>query len=110
MRKRTISDHSYRRPDRQGKLYILRPKGFWGTLLPVAAFMLLLLLVVAFLLLFLSGLVAVAVIGIGYAWWNVRKLRRAHPPEDEEVIELAASEYRSLEEPRGKDRRKEAER
>src|SRR6478672_7552639 len=104
MRKRNTSDHSSMRPDRQGKLYILRPRGFWGKLLPVAAFMLLLPLVVAFLLLFLSGLVAVAVIGIGYAWWHVRKLRRAHPPEEEEVIELAASEYRSLEEPRGQDR------
>jgi hypothetical protein len=110
MRQRNLSDRSYTRQDRLGKLYVLRLSGFWGNWVAVALLMLLVPLVVAFFLLFLSGLVAVTVVGIGYAWWNVRKLRRVRTPYDEETIELAASEYHSLEEARGKDRSKEAER
>jgi hypothetical protein len=110
MRKRIISDRSYMRQDQQGKLYVLRLSGFWGNWVAVAMLMLLVPLVLAFLLLFLSGLVAVTVIGIGYAWWTVRKRRRVRPSDDEETIELAASEYHSLEEPLGKVRRKKAER
>ena len=110
MRKRNTSDRSYTRQDRQEKLYVLRLSGFWGHLVAIAMLLLLVPLVVAFFLLFVSGLVAVTGIGIGYAWWHVRKLRRVRPPDDEETIELAASEYHSLEEPRGKGRRKEAER
>jgi hypothetical protein len=110
MSKRNISDRSYMRQDQQGKLYVLRLSGFWGNWVAVALLMLLVPLVVAFFLLFLSGLVAVTVIGIGYAWWTVRKLRRVRPSDDEETIELTASEYHSLEEPIGKERRKKAER
>ena len=110
MSKRNISDRSYTRQDQQGKLYVLRLSGFWGNWVAVAMLLLLVPLVVAFLLLFVSGLVAMTVIGIGYGWWTVRKRRRVCPPYDEETIELAASEYHSLEEPRGKVRRKEAER
>lgn len=110
MKKRNISDRSYTRLDQQGELNGLRLSGFWHKLLPIAALILLLPLVVAFFILFFSGLVAVAVIGIGYAWWNVRKLRRVRTPYDEDAIELAASEYRSLEEPREKARGKELER
>ncbi len=58
---------------------MLRLSGFWGTM--AAGAMLLLPLVVAFFLFFLSGLVAVTVIGIGYAWWMMRKLRYVHPPD-----------------------------
>jgi len=110
MSKRTISDRSYMRRDHQGKLYGLRLGGFWSNWVAVVMLMLLVPLVLAFFLLFLSGLVAVTVIGIGYAWWTVRQLRGGRPAEDEETIELAASEYHSLEEPRGKVRRKKAER
>ena len=108
MRKRNTSDRSYTRQDRQGQLYVLSLSGFWGKLVAVAMLLLLVPLVVAFFLLFVSGFVAVTV--IGYAWWQVRKLRRVRPPDEEEIIELAASEYHALEEPRGKVRRKEAER
>ena len=95
MRKRRTTDRSYTRPGPPRKLYVLRLSGFWGTLVPVAT-LLLLPLVFAFFLFFISGLVAVAVIGTGYVWWRVRKLRRVRTPADEEVIELAASEYHSL--------------
>lgn len=110
MSKRNISDRSYMRQDHQGKRYVLRLSGLWGNWVVVALLMLLVPLVLAFFLLFLSGLVAVAVIGIGYAWWTVRKLRRVRPSDDEKTIELAASEYHSLAEPLGKERRKKAER
>jgi len=109
MTKGNSADRSYTRHDRQGELYGLRPRGYWGTLVPVAALMLVLPLVLAFFL-FLSGLVAVAVIGTGYAWWRLRKLRPVRPPADEEAIELAASEYLTLEPPGGKARGDEAER
>ena len=110
MSKRHISDRSYMRRDHQGKLSVLRLSGFWGTWVAVALLMLLVPLVLAFFLLFLTGLVAGTVIGIGYAWWTVRQLRGVRPSDDEETIELAASEYHSLEEPIGKVRRKKAER
>ena len=110
MRKRNTSDRLDTRQDQQGKLYVLRLSGFWGNWVAVAMLMLLVPLVLAFFLLFLSGLVAVTVIGIGYAWWTVRKLRRVRPPDDEATIELAASEYHSIDEPRRKVRSKEAER
>jgi hypothetical protein len=109
MRKRNTSDHSYTRPDSQGTMYVLRLSGFWGTLIAIATLLLLLPLVMAFFLLFVMGLVAVAVIGIGYAWWHGKKLRRVHTPY-EDVIELSASEYHALEEPGGKTRGTEAER
>lgn len=110
MTKRNISDHSYTRPDRQGTMYVLRLSGFWGNLIAIAALLLLLPLVMAFFLLFVVGLVAVAVIGIGYAWWNVKKRRRMHAPYEENAIELAASEYHALEEPGGKARDTEVKR
>jgi uncharacterized protein HemY len=110
MTKRNISDRSYTRPNRQGKMYVLRLNGFWGNLIAIAALLLLLPLVMAFFLLFVVGLVAVAVIGIGYAWWNVKKRRRVHAPHEEDAIELAASEYHALEEPRGKARDTEVKR
>jgi hypothetical protein len=110
MSKRNISDRSYMRRDHQGKLYVLRLSGFWGSWVTVVMLVLLVPLVLAFFLLFLAGLVVVTVIGIGYAWWTVRKLRRVRPSDNEETIELAASEYHSLEEPRGKVRCKKAER
>jgi hypothetical protein len=109
MRKQNTSDHSYTQQDQQGKLYVLRLSGFWGKVAAGAMLLLLVPLVVAFFLFFVSGLVAVTVIGIGYAWWTMRKLRRMHPPEDEATIELAASEYHALEGPRGKGRSKEVE-
>jgi len=110
MTKRNISDHSYTRPNRQGKMSVLRLSGFWGNLIAIAALLLLLPLVMAFFLLFVVGLVAVAVIGIGYAWWNVKKRRRVHVPNEEDAIELAASEYHAFEEPRGKARDTEVKR
>ena len=110
MTKRNISDHSYTRPDRQGTMYVLRLNRFWGNLIAIAALLLLLPLVMAFFLLFVVGLVAVAVIGIGYAWWNVKKRRRVHVPNEEDAIELAASEYHAFEEPRGKARDTEVKR
>ena len=67
MRKRNTSDRLDTRQDQQGKLYVLRLSGFWGNWVAVAMLMLLVPLVLAFFLLFLSGLVAVTVIGIGYA-------------------------------------------
>lgn len=99
MTKRNISDRSYTRLNRQGKMYMLRLNGFWGNLIVMAALLLLLPLVMAFFLLFVVGLVAAAVIGIGYAWWNVKKHRPVHAPYKEDAIELAASEYHALEEP-----------
>ena len=110
MTKQNISDHSYTRPNRQGKMYVLRLSGFWGNLIAIAALLLLLPLMMAFFLLFVVGLVAVAVIGIGYAWWKVKKRRRVHAPYEEDAIELAASEYHALEEPRGKARDTEVKR
>ncbi len=110
MSKRNISDRSNTRQDQQGKLYVLRLGRFWGNWVAVAMLLLLVPLVVAFFLLFVSGLVAVTVIGIGYAWWTARKRRRVRPPYAEATIELAASEYHSLEEPNGKGSRKKAER
>jgi hypothetical protein len=109
MTKQNTSNHSYTRPDSQGTLYMLRLSGFWGTLTAIAALLLLLPLVMAFFLLFVAGLVVVAVMGAGYAWWKVKKLRRVHTSEDEDVIELAASEYHALEEPGGKARRRGSE-
>ena len=91
-------------------MYMLRLNGFWGNLIAIAALLLFLPLFVAFFLLFFSGLVAVAVIGIGYAWWNVKKRRREHAPYEEDAIELAASEYHALEEPREKARDTEVKR
>ena len=91
-------------------MYVLRLSGFWGTLSAIAALLLLLPLVIAFFLLFVAGLVAVAVIGTGYAWWKVKKLRRVHAPEEEDAIELVASDYHTLEEPGGKARGTEVER
>jgi hypothetical protein len=91
-------------------MYVLRLGGFWGTLIAIVALLLLLPLVMAFFLLFVAGLVVVAVIGTGYAWWKVRKLRRVHAPEEEDAIELAASEYHALEEPTGKAHGTEMER
>jgi hypothetical protein len=111
MTTRNTSNQSYTRPDSQGTMYVLRLSGFWGTLIAIATLLLLLPLVMAFFLLFVAGFVAVAVIGIGYVWWKVKKLRRAHVPEDEEdAIELSASEYHALEEPGGKARGTEVER
>jgi hypothetical protein len=106
MTKQNTSNHSYTRPDSQGTLYVLRLSGFWGTLTAIAALLLLLPLVMAFFLLFVAGLVAVAVMGTAYAWWRVKKLRRVHASEEEDAIELAASEYHALEEPGGKARRR----
>ena len=110
MTKRNTSNHSYTRPDSQGTLSVLRLSGFWGTLSAIAALLLLLPLVIAFFLLFVAGLVAVAVIGTGYAWWKVKKFRRMHVPEEEDAIELAASDYHALEEPGSKARGTEVER
>jgi hypothetical protein len=110
MRKRTISEYSSTRPNPQGTLYVLRLSGFWSTLIALAALLLLLPLVMAFFLLFVAGLVAVACIGIGYAWWHGKKLRRVHAPYEEDTIELAASEYHALEEPGEKARGTEVER
>jgi hypothetical protein len=110
MSKQNISHRSFTQQDRQEKLYVLRLSGFWGKVAAGAMLLLLVPLVVAFFLFFVFGLVAVTVIGIGYAWWHMRKLRRMRPPEDRETIELAASEYHALEEPSGKRRRTEAER
>ena len=106
MTKRNTSNHSYTRPDSQGTLYVLRLSGFWGTLTAIAALLLLLPLVMAFFLLFVAGLVVLAVMGTGYAWWKVKKLRRVYASEEEDAIELAASEYHALEEPEGKARRR----
>jgi hypothetical protein len=91
-------------------MYVLRLNGFWGRLTALAALLLLLPLVTAFFLLFVVGMVAVAVIGIGYVWWTTKKLRRVHAPYEENTIELAASEYHALEKPAGKVRGTEAER
>ena len=110
MTKRNTSNHSYTRPDSQGTLSVLRLSGFWGTLIAIATLLLLLPLVIAFFLLFVAGLVAVAVIATGYAWWKVKKLRRVHAPEEEDAIELVASDYHTLEEPGGKARGTEVER
>lgn len=85
-------------------MYVLELGGFWGNLIAIAALLLLLPLVMAFFLLFVVGFVAVAIIGIGYAWWNVKKRRRVHALYEEDTIELDASEYHILEEPRGKTR------
>ena len=90
-------------------MYVLRLSGFWGNLIAIAALLLLLPLVMAFFLLFVVGLVAMTVIGIGYAWWNVKKRRRVHAPYEEDAIELAASEYHALEEPGEKARGTEVE-
>ncbi len=98
MSKRNTSDHSYTRPGRQETLSVLRLGGFWGNLLAIAMLLLVLPLVIVFFLFFVAGLVVVALIGMGYAWWHMKKFRRVHPPGKEEAIELAASEYRSLEE------------
>jgi len=110
MTKRNTSNHSYTRPDSQGTLYVLRLSGFWGTLTAIAALLLLLPLVMAFFLLFVAGLVVLAVMGTGYAWWKVKKLRRVYASEEEDAIELAASEYHALEEPGEKARGTEVER
>ena len=67
MRQRNLSDRSYTRQDRLGKLYVLRLSGFWGKLVAIAMLLLLVPLVVAFFLFFVSGLVVMTVIGIGYA-------------------------------------------
>lgn len=75
-----------------------------------AMLLLLVPLVVAFFLFCVSAFVAVTVIGMGYARWTMRKLRRVHPPEDEDTIELAASEYHALEETSEKGHRKKANR
>ena len=106
MTKQNTSNHSYTRPNSLGTMYVLRLSGFWGTLTAIAALLLLLPLVMAFFLLFVAGLAAVAVMGTAYAWWKVKKLRRVHTSEDEDVIELATSEYHALEEPEGKTRRR----
>jgi hypothetical protein len=110
MTKRNTSNHSYTRPVSQGTMYVLRLSGFWGTLIAITALLLLLPLVIAFFLLFVAGLVAVAVIGIGYAWWKGKKLRRVYAPEEADAIELSASEYHALEEPGGKAHDAEVER
>ena len=110
MTKRNTSNHSYTRPVSQGTMYVLRLSGFWGTLIAITALLLLLPLVIAFFLLFVAGLVAVAVIGIGYAWWKGKKLRQVYTPEEADAIELSASEYHALEEPGGKARDAEAKR
>src|SRR5262245_31792818 len=99
MKKRKTADSSYTRPTPQGQRYVLRLSGFWGTLIAIAALLLLLPLVMAFFLFFVAGLVTVAVIGIGYAWWHGKKLRRVHAPYEEDAIELSSSEYCALEEP-----------
>ena len=99
MKKHNSADYSHTQPDPQGKMYVLRLGGFWGTLLAIAALLLLLPLVMAFFLFFIAGLVVVALIGSGYAWWHVKELRRMHAPYEEDTIELAASEYYALEEP-----------
>jgi len=80
-------------------MYVLSLSGFWGNLIAIAA---LLPLVMAFFMLFVAGLVTMAVVGIAYAWWNGKKLRRVYAPYEEDAIELAASEYHTLEEPAGK--------
>ena len=100
MTTRKTTPHSYTRAHPQGKLYVLRLNGFWGTLITIAVLLLLLPLVIAFFLFFLAGFVALALIGSGYAWWQMRKFRRMHSPHEEDTIELAASEYHALEEPR----------
>jgi len=110
MSKQHNSDRSSTQPDQQGTLYVLRLHGLWGKMAAGAMLLLLVPLVVAFFLFFLTGLVAVTVIGIGYAWWTMRKLRRVHPPEDEDTIELAASEYHALEESSEKEHRKAVDR
>lgn len=81
MSKQNTSDRSSTQQDKQEKLYVLRLHGFWGKMAAGAMLLLLVPLVVAFFLFFLSGLVAVTVIGIGYAWWMMRKLRYVHPPD-----------------------------
>jgi len=91
-------------------MYMLKLSGFWGNLIAIAALLLLLPLVMAFFLLFVVGLVAVAVIGIGYAWWNVKKRRWMHAPYEEDAIELAAFEYHALEESTEKTRDTEVKR
>ena len=106
MSKQHNSDRSYTQQDRQEKLYVLRLSGLWGKIAAGVMLLLLVPLVVAFFLFFLTGLVAVTVIGLGYAWWTMRKLRRVHPPDDKDTIELAASEYHALEEPSEKEHRK----
>ncbi len=109
MKKRHSADYSYTQPDPQGKMYVLRLGGFWGTLIAIAALLLLLPLVMTFFLFFIAGLVAVALIGSGYAWWHVKKLRRMQAPYEEDTIELAASEYHALEAPGEKARGTEVE-
>ena len=107
MKKRNNVDDSYTQRGPQRKMYVLRIGGFWGTLGASIALLLLLLLlplVMAFFLFFIAGLVAVALIGSGYAWWHVKKLRWMDVPYEEDTIELAASEYHALEEPREKAR------
>jgi uncharacterized protein HemY len=110
MKKRNTSDRSTTRPDRLGTLYVLRLSGFWGNLIAIAALLLLLPLALAFFLFFFVGLIVMAVIGMGYAWWHMKKLRRVHTPDEEDTIELATSEYRSLEESGEKPRKTEVER
>ena len=109
MKKPNNVDYSYTQQDPQGKMYVLRLGGFWGTLTAIATLLLLLPLVTAFFLFFIAGLVAATVIGSGYAWWHVKKLRRRYAPYDEDTIELAASEYHALEEPGEKARGTEEE-
>jgi hypothetical protein len=110
MKKRNTADSSYARPDSQGKMFVLRLSGFWGTLIAIAVLLLLLPLVMAFFLFFVVGLIAVAVIGIGYAWWYGKNLRRMRTSYEEDTIELAPSEYHALKEPGEKARGTEAER
>lgn len=99
MRKQHLSDRSYTQQDRHESLYVLRLSGFWGKVAAGAMLLLLVPLMATFFLLLVSGLIAMAVVGIVYAWWHMRKLRRVRPPEEGETIELAASEYHALEEP-----------
>lgn len=86
---------------------MLKLGGFWGTLSAMAALLLLLPLVMAFFLFFVAGLVAVAVIGMGYAWWHGKRRRPVDARSEADAIELAASEYQALEDPGGHCQRKD---
>lgn len=108
MTNRNKSDHSYARQVRQVEMYFLKQSGFRGKLGPVVALALLLPLVLLFALFFFSVLVAVALLGTGYVWWKVRRMRHRSPSGVAETIELSASEYHSLDEPQRKESAKEA--
>ena len=99
MKKRTTADSSYTRVDPQGQMYVLRLNGFWGAVVASIALLLILPLVMAFFLFVVVGLLAVAVIGSGYAWWYRKQLRRLRTSDDEDAIELAVSEYQTLAQP-----------